>query len=145
MTAARTQLAIQRFVETDLDRLLDERAAGDPMPALLDTLSSSAPALARPRRASMNVTSIATMPIGEIVSQVCALPRTRSIVAADRNSRTTMAAAIMSNSRDRRSVSASGAPATANIERTTREKAHARRDDTRSRRSIVVIDAGPQE
>jgi phenylacetate-CoA ligase len=27
--------AVQRFVETDLDRLLDERAGADPMPALL--------------------------------------------------------------------------------------------------------------
>ncbi|HEX7843191.1 MAG TPA: hypothetical protein VF469_37225 [Kofleriaceae bacterium] len=33
--AARTALAVQRFIETDLDRLLDERARADPMPALL--------------------------------------------------------------------------------------------------------------
>jgi phenylacetate-CoA ligase len=33
--AAQTVAAVQRFVETDLDRLLDERAAADPMPALL--------------------------------------------------------------------------------------------------------------
>jgi len=33
--AAQTALAVQRFVETDLDRLLDERAGADPMPALL--------------------------------------------------------------------------------------------------------------
>jgi phenylacetate-CoA ligase len=30
-----TLAAVQRFVETDLDRLLDERAAADPMPAVL--------------------------------------------------------------------------------------------------------------
>jgi phenylacetate-CoA ligase len=33
--AARTLAAVQRFVDTDLDHLLDERAAADPMPALL--------------------------------------------------------------------------------------------------------------
>lgn len=33
--AARTLAALQRFLDTDLDRLLDERAAGDPMPAML--------------------------------------------------------------------------------------------------------------
>ncbi len=33
--AAQTALAVQRFVETDLERLLDERAGADPMPALL--------------------------------------------------------------------------------------------------------------
>src|SRR5262245_1530845 len=34
--AARATLAaVQRFFETDLDRLLDERAGADPMPALL--------------------------------------------------------------------------------------------------------------
>jgi phenylacetate-CoA ligase len=40
--AARTALAVQRFVETDLDRLLDERAAADPMPALLDLFQRTA-------------------------------------------------------------------------------------------------------
>jgi len=33
--AARAAAAVQRFVDTDLDRLLDERAAADPMPGLL--------------------------------------------------------------------------------------------------------------
>lgn len=33
--AAHNALAVQRFVDTDLDRLLDERAAADPWPALL--------------------------------------------------------------------------------------------------------------
>ena len=33
--AARTALAVQRFVDTDVDRLLDDRAATDPMPAML--------------------------------------------------------------------------------------------------------------
>ena len=33
--AAQTVAAVRRFVETDLDRLLDERAAADPTPALL--------------------------------------------------------------------------------------------------------------
>jgi len=33
--AAHTALAVQRFVETDLDQMLDERAGADPMPAAL--------------------------------------------------------------------------------------------------------------
>ena len=33
--AARAALAVQRFIETDLDQLLDERAGADPMPAAL--------------------------------------------------------------------------------------------------------------
>jgi phenylacetate-CoA ligase len=33
---AHTVAAVRRFVETDLDRLLDDHAAGDPMPALLE-------------------------------------------------------------------------------------------------------------
>src|SRR5215470_14241444 len=33
--AERTRAALQRFLDTDLDRLLDERAVADPMPAML--------------------------------------------------------------------------------------------------------------
>jgi phenylacetate-CoA ligase len=40
--AARAGLAVQRFLETDLDRLLDERASADPMPALLDLFHRTA-------------------------------------------------------------------------------------------------------
>jgi phenylacetate-CoA ligase len=40
--AARTLAAVQRFVETDLDQLLDERAGADPMPALLDLFHRAA-------------------------------------------------------------------------------------------------------
>jgi phenylacetate-CoA ligase len=40
--AAHTAAAVQRFVETDLDRLLDERAAADPTPALLDLFHRTA-------------------------------------------------------------------------------------------------------
>lgn len=40
--ASRAVAALQRFVETDLDRLLDEHAAGDPMPALLDLFHRAA-------------------------------------------------------------------------------------------------------
>lgn len=90
--------------------------------AQTNTLGTSAPALARARRANPIVTSIAKMPTGEITSQVGALPRTRSTVANDSTSRPTRAAAIISSSRDRRSVSASGAPVTENTDRTTRER-----------------------
>src|ERR1043165_7181953 len=40
--AARAVAAMQRFVETDLDRLLSERAAADPMPALLGLFQRAA-------------------------------------------------------------------------------------------------------
>jgi len=40
--AARAVAAMQRFVETDLDRLLDERASADPMPALLGLFQRAA-------------------------------------------------------------------------------------------------------
>jgi len=40
--AARSLAAMQRFVETDLDRLLDERAGADPMPALLGLFQRAA-------------------------------------------------------------------------------------------------------
>lgn len=39
---AATLAAVQRFVDTDLDRLLDERARADPMPALLDLFHRTA-------------------------------------------------------------------------------------------------------
>jgi hypothetical protein len=34
--------ALQRFVDTDLDRLLAERAGGDPMPAMLELFRRTA-------------------------------------------------------------------------------------------------------
>lgn len=40
--AAAAPRALQRFVDTDLDRLLAERAAGDPMPAMLDLFHRTA-------------------------------------------------------------------------------------------------------
>src|SRR5215470_8383705 len=40
--AADTAAAVQRFVDTDLDRLLDERAVADPMPALLELFQRAA-------------------------------------------------------------------------------------------------------
>ncbi|HSS02566.1 MAG TPA: hypothetical protein VLM79_36145 [Kofleriaceae bacterium] len=40
--AADTAAAVQRFIETDLDRLLDERAAADPGPALLELFRRTA-------------------------------------------------------------------------------------------------------
>lgn len=40
--ARATLAAVQRFVETDLDRLLDERAAADPMPVLLELFQRTA-------------------------------------------------------------------------------------------------------
>jgi phenylacetate-CoA ligase len=40
--AASTALAVQRFVEADVDRMLDERAGAEPMPALLDLFHRTA-------------------------------------------------------------------------------------------------------